>query len=112
MAGLEDAFHRRMLELGRRCYAHNYPARGFLQKVNEVGGVAAAKYWLHQPKTPGDSHQSGLDTLWEMAHDGRWPTALEESMEYVVSREREWRPLFTTDERHIADLRYRLYIEL
>lgn len=106
---LEDEFHERMMELYRRCVAHTYHAHGFRSTVERMGGVAAAKYWLNQPKEPGDGNQTGLDRLSRMAMNGSWPTALEESMEYVVGYERRWRPLFTHLERQEARRRYEAY---
>lgn len=100
MTSLEAAFHERMIELYHRALERSggtYKASGFLQKVHEIGGLAAAKYWLHQPEV-----QSGFIRLWNL-------NILEESMEYVVSHERRWRSLFTSDERQIAKLRYEKY---
>jgi hypothetical protein len=100
---LERAFHERMLTLfertGERSNGEYWP-RYFLRGVRNHGGVEYAKRSLHR-RTP----QDGLARLVALGLG-------DESMEYVVSRERRWRPLFTADELQIADLRYRLALEI
>jgi hypothetical protein len=98
---LEEAFHQRMLGLYWRVgelSGGKYWANYFLRGVRKHGGVEAAKLWLAAPHP-----QDGLGRLSEL-------DLLEESMEYVVSHEHRWRPLFTNHELQIADLRYRLAV--
>ena len=97
---LEQEFHERMVELYHRALERShgaYRASGFLRMVQSDGGLTAAKYWLHTPEV-----QSGFIRLYELG-------ILDESMEYVIWKERKWRPLFTRDEIQIARLRYEKY---
>lgn len=87
---LSDRFHARMLAIheqaAREC---NYKATRFLQLVQRIGGVAAAKQLLH-----GRQHSEGLTRLWQEKR-------LDISMEAAVL-EMPWRALFTEEDLAIA----------
>ncbi len=97
---LRAAFHRRMRQVYDDAARLGYRPTRFLQKVEAVGGLEAARQWLAQP---GPSE--GLIRLWEL---GR----LDISMEAAVAEESRWWPLFTeaeiaTARRRLAELGYR-----
>lgn len=69
-----------------------YNATYFLQMVNELGGLGAAKQLLSKP-----GFSDGLTALWEC---GR----LDISMEALVVQE-QWQSLFTEDELRAARMR-------
>jgi len=84
---LEEEFHNAMLGVYEKAKLEcNYNATRFLQMVNEMGGLDAAKRLLvdHQWWT------SGLAKLWELER-------LDISMENLVIQEK-WSPLFTEEE--------------
>ena len=95
MQNYEIIFHGEMLGIyekeKKEC---GYNATRFLQKVREIGGLAAAKQWLSN-----DTPQEGLFKLWEL---GR----LDLSMERLVLR-KQFRKLFTDEE--LARARKRLH---
>ncbi len=91
---LEGAFHRDMLDIYARAAREiGYRPTRFLQLLEEIGGVAAAKRLLSKPS------YEGLATLWEK---GR----LDLSMEFLVLLPR-YEGLFTEEERRVA--RQRLF---
>ncbi len=91
---LERAFHQRMLQVYEAASALGYRPTRFLQLVESVGGLAAARQLLAQP-----GHPEGLTRLWEL---GR----LDISMEAAIVEESRWHPLFS--EAEIAVARRRL----
>lgn len=99
-SGIEHDFHNLALQLYTEAMtAVGYPARRYRQKVRDVGGVAAAKFWL-KPKS-GDVAQAGLLEL--LNHD-----RLDISLEAKVIQE-PWSSLFTDDELNIARARLARY---
>ena len=91
---LEREFHEEMLRLFRESKEEGYTPSRFLQMVNEMGGLAAAKALINEPR-PSD----GFRRLWEM---GR----LDLTVEYVAAYEPRYRELFTQQERMGARRRY------
>ena len=92
---LENVFHEEMLGIYEKAKREcRYNATRFLQRVREVGGLAAAKQWLSH-----DKPQEGLFKLWEF---GR----LDISMEALVLH-KQFRELFTEEELAIARKRLR-----
>lgn len=69
-----------------------YRATRFLNLVNQIGGLEAARHLLRS-----DVHPEGLTALWER---GR----LDLSMEALVLQKR-WRALFSADELKLAKRR-------
>lgn len=94
---LEPEFHEEMLRVYRDAREEGYTASLFLGMVTEMGGLAAAKKLINDPK-PSD----GFRRLWEM---GR----LDLTVEYVASFELKYRELFTQTERLSARRRYEEY---
>lgn len=95
-AELEQQFHEAMLEIYRRAKVEaGYNASRFLQLVEAVGGVAAARQLVTGP--PSD----GFTKLWEK---GR----LDLSVEAHVLRP-EFASLFTDDVRRTAYERLRQF---
>jgi hypothetical protein len=95
---LQRDFHRAMLGVYRQARGLGYNATRFLQMVEELGGVQAAKLLLAKPGL-----QTGLEWLWEHHK-------LDISMEALVLQER-FRPLFSEGEirearQRLADLDY------
>ena len=88
----EGEFHGAMLGVYGQARALGYNATRFLQMVDELGGLQAAKHLLAKPGV-----QSGLAWLWE---HGR----LDISMEALVLQER-FRSLFTEPEQAEAHRR-------
>jgi len=87
---LEAKFHDEMLNVFKRAKDEcGYVATRFLQLVNEVGGLAAAKALLAK-----DRFAYGLTELWERHR-------LDISMEAVVLDPR-WASLFTEAELAVA----------
>ena len=92
---LETVFHDDMLRLYRRAKAEcGYNATRFLQLVNELGGVRAAKTLLKK-----DGLSYGLTELWERRR-------LDISLEAAVLDPR-WASLFSTAELAVARERLR-----
>ena len=89
---LEQGFHDEMMRIYEEAKVFNYCPTYFLQMVNEMGGVAAAKRLLE-----GEHISDGLTRLWE---EGR----LDISMEALILRE-PWRTLFTEEEVKKAETR-------
>lgn len=94
---LDREFHEEMLRLFRESKEEGYTPSRFLQMVNEIGGLAAAKALINEPH-PSD----GFQRLWEM---GR----LDLTVEYVAAFEHRYRELFTQEERMAARRRYDEY---
>jgi hypothetical protein len=94
---LEREFHGEMISCYKEAREEGYTPSIFLQMVNEMGGVAAAKKLINDA-TPSD----GFRRLWEM---GR----LDLTVEYVVTSETKYRDLFTPAERLSARKRYEEY---
>ena len=94
---LHREFHEAMLDLFREAKQEGYTASAFLQMVNDMGGLNAARRLINDP-TPSD----GFRRLWEM---GR----LDLTVEYVVAFEPKYRDLFTDEERVAARNRYEEY---
>ena len=94
--GLEDRFHRAMLNIYDAAAELGYRPSFFRQMVCQLGGVAAAKRLLS-----ASTAQSGLTRLWELDR-------LDISMEALVVQER-WKPLFTDAERQSARDRLNAY---
>ena len=94
--GLEDEFHRAMLNIHDAAAKLGYRPTRFLQMFHEHGGVAAARRLLRAPEA-----QAGLTRLWEI---GR----LDISMEALVVQE-QWQPLFSDAERQAARDRLSAY---
>src|SRR3954470_6345230 len=94
---LETEFHAEMIRCYKEAREEGYIASAFLQMVNGMGGVAAAKQLINDP-SPSD----GFRRLWEM---GR----LDLTVEYVVAFETKYRSLFTQAERLAARKRYEEY---
>jgi hypothetical protein len=89
----ELAFDKAMHEIYENAFAEcGYRAMRFLNLVNQIGGLAAAKQLLRS-----DTHPEGLTALWE---HGR----LDLSMEALVLQ-KEWAELFTSDELKLAKRR-------
>ena len=95
--GREQDFHEEMILLYREAEEEGYAASAFLNRVYELGGLAAAKRLIND-RQPSD----GFRTLWEM---GR----LDLTVEYVVAFESRFRSLFTQGERLTARRRYEEY---
>lgn len=89
----ELAFDTAMHEIYEKALSEcGYPARRFLNLVNQIGGLAAAKQLLRS-----DTHPEGLTALWEY---GR----LDLSMEALVLQ-KQWSELFAADELKLAKRR-------
>lgn len=87
---IELAFDRAMHEIYENALSEcGYRATRFLNLVNQIGGLEAARQLLRS-----DVHAEGLTALWE---HGR----LDLSMEALVLKE-EWKALFSTDEQKSA----------
>ena len=87
---LELAFHERMHQIHEQAKTEcGYTAIRFLQMVNAVGGLLAAKKLLS-----AGGYSEGLTRLWEEKR-------LDISMEATILQE-PWRGLFTDDELSIA----------
>ena len=86
---IEHEFQREMEVLYGAAATLGYRPAYFLQMVQELGGVAAAKRLLE-----ASDAQSGLIKLWEL---GR----LDVSMEALVVQDR-WKRLFSEAERQTA----------
>ena len=99
MKSCEDIFHEEMLGIYEKAKREcRYNATRFLQKVREIGGLAAAKQWLSN-----DTPQEGLFKLWELDR-------LDLSMEALVLCT-QFRKLFTDEEltsarKRLRDLNY------
>jgi hypothetical protein len=99
---IEIAFDRAMHAIYHTAYAEcDYRATRFLNLVNQLGGLEAARHLLMS-----DGHSEGLTALWE---HGR----LDISMEALVLKE-PWSQLFTDDELKLAKRRLRRlgYVDL
>jgi len=93
----DNEFHEAMLNIYRRALAEcNYNAKVFLQMVEKMGGLQAAKVLLSK-----EDPQFGLTKLWEC---GR----LDLSVEALVLKP-EFRDLFTGKELEVARQRLRVY---
>ncbi len=89
----ENEFHKEMLKVYQSALTEcSYPARRFLQAVNQQGGLKAAKALL-----ASDKYSEGLTKLWEA---GR----LDISMEALVIKQ-PWVSLFTEEEIAMANKR-------
>lgn len=90
---IEVAFDRAMHEIYDNAFSEcGYRATRFLNLVNQIGGLEAARQLLRS-----DLHPEGLTALWEHGH-------LDLSMEALVLQE-PWRPLFSSDELNLAKRR-------
>lgn len=86
----ELAFDKAMHEIYDNALSEcGYRATRFLNLVNQIGGLEAARQLLRS-----DGHPEGLTALWE---HGR----LDLSMEALVLQE-QWSTLFTADELKLA----------
>lgn len=95
MNALEQEFQRAMLGIYNSALQNcNYKATYFLQMVNELGGLQAAKKLLHKPEL-----QYGFVKLWECG-------CLDITMEALILKE-PWQKLFTEEEKEIARRRLR-----
>ena len=99
---LERRFHEEMGRIYEEAKEFNYYPTYFLQMVNEVGGVAAAKRLLE-----GEHISDGLTRLWQECR-------LDISMEALILQE-PWRSLFTDEElekarQRLKDLDYTINI--
>lgn len=93
---LESEFHKAMLGIYRSALSEcTYRASRFVQMVNELGRLHAAKALLRAGGFP-----EGLITLWEYG-------ALDLSMEALVLQE-PWSGLFDEDELGVARKRLRV----
>lgn len=93
---LELRFHQAMLNLYHAAVELGYRPTYFIQMVNELGGVGAARRLLST-----DNIQAGLTRLWKMDR-------LDLSVEAHVLRE-PWKDLFSDDERREALERLEAY---
>jgi len=59
---LEADFHKQMVAIYEQAKEMGYVANRFIEKVLEIGGVAAAKAWLSS-----SAPQDGLFRLWELS---------------------------------------------
>lgn len=98
--GLANEFHKLAIRVYRDGMdAVGYPARRYLQKVRNDGGVAAAKSWLQDKKD--DTPTDGFMKLVEHG-------LLEISLEAHVIKE-QWSSLFSEDELRVARARLARY---
>lgn len=92
---LEARFHEAMLQLYDEVVdakINNWHPTLLLQSVNEHGGLATAKKYLHDPDVT-----EGFKRLWEAGH-------LDLAVEALVLQE-PWCKLFTPDELKVAEQR-------
>jgi len=90
-SGLEIRFHEAMISIYTRARDEcSYIATRFLQMVNEVGGLEAAKALLHAAEL-----SDGFTELWLRRR-------LDLTMEALIVQNPEWYPLFTQEEIQIA----------
>ena len=88
MQRLETQFDHAMFDIYRRGKAEaKYNASIFLQLVTARGGLETARYLINQPK-PSD----GYTHLYEGA------TRLDLTVEALVVENKQWHPLFQTEE--------------
>ena len=89
---MQSNFDEAMLDIYRKADVQlGIKFKNFLDKVVTLGGLGAAKHFLHDPL------QSGFTTLWERKR-------LDLTMEALVIRP-EWRELFTENELREAKKR-------
>ncbi len=87
---LEDQFHDAMISIYKRAKSEcNYNATRFLQMVNELGGLRAAKSLLHAPGL-----SEGFTALWERKR-------LDLTMEALILKQ-PWKDLFSKEELGVA----------
>ena len=96
---LEDQFHDAMISIYKRAKSEcNYNATRFLQMVNELGGLRAARSLLHAPGL-----SEGFTALWERKR-------LDLTMEALILKQ-PWKALFSEEElgvarKRLSDLSY------
>jgi hypothetical protein len=90
MENLERQFHHEMLDIYRKASEQcNYQATRFLQLVNNLGGINAARALLHS-----SGLSEGFIALWERKR-------LDLTMEALILKS-PWRDLFTQEKLEIA----------
>jgi len=94
---LEREFHEEMINIYKEAKEEGYIASAFINMVHELGGVAAAKKLITDPKP-----SEGFTRLYLM---GR----LDLTVEYLVAFNDKFRDLFTPQERLAARKRYEEY---
>jgi hypothetical protein len=97
---LEDEFNTRMQEIYRSGKREGrYSAPLFAELLQEVGGLEAARRFIHSPAVA-----PGFTALWERKR-------LDLTVEAVILEEAKWHPLFTAEEietcrKRLADYGY------
>ena len=96
---LEDEFLAAVLRTVEECRRLNCNPTAFMAMIHDHGALGAVKRLLRPPvEVPSD----GFTRLWEMKR-------LDLAMEYIVAFNERFAPLFTEEERRIAQERLAVY---
>ena len=79
-----------------------YPTR-FIEMLREHGAVGASKRLLQEGKE--SSEYKGLTRLWEMENFENVPNALRSSVEAIIYENKEYWPLFSSNEMAVCKKR-------